>query len=69
MCLWALAMYTPGRLREVGRWDGSRDVLCAIVLAVALGGFGGTALVGRAAVPAPLLPIVHASSDAPAIDV
>ncbi len=41
----------------------------AVAIAVALGGFGGAALVGRAAAPDPLLRIVHASSDAPAIDV
>ncbi len=41
----------------------------AIVFAIAIGGWGGTALVGQAAEPDPLLRIVHASSDAPAIDV
>lgn len=40
-----------------------------IILACLFSGVGGSALVGRAAAPDPLLRIVHASSDAPAIDV
>jgi len=47
-----------------------RAVVLAFVLGLGLlGAFGGAAPVVRAAAPDPLLRIVHASSDAPAIDV
>ena len=48
-----------------------RFIRCGLVMILAclFSGVGGSALVGRAAAPDPLLRIVHASSDAPAIDV